>query len=110
LAQGGALALEDAVILARCVAAAGADIPSALAGFHAQRAERASRVQAASRRQGRIYRLPPPLSWGSNAVLAMAPGSRLMASPDWLYAWRPPDLPLASRPVPAGRGNAKLPP
>jgi salicylate hydroxylase len=109
LAQGGALALEDAVTLAHCVAAAGADVPSALAAFHAERARRVRRVQAASRRQGRIYRLAPPLSWGRNAVLALAPGSRLMASLDWLYAWRPPNLPQASQAVPAARGNAELP-
>jgi salicylate hydroxylase len=97
LAQGGALALEDAVTLARCIAAGRADVRSALAGFQAQRAARARRVQAASRRQGRIYRLPPPFSWARDAVLELVPGARLMAQFDWLYGWRPPDLPLPLR-------------
>lgn len=97
LAQGGALALEDAVTLARTVAAGGADIRSAIAGFHARRAGRARRVQAVSRRQGRIYRLPPPLSWARDGVLALAPGPRLMAQFDWLYGWHPPDFPPGLR-------------
>jgi 2-polyprenyl-6-methoxyphenol hydroxylase-like FAD-dependent oxidoreductase len=90
LAQGGALALEDAVVLADCIEAA-PDAASALARFEALRAARARRVQAASLRQGRIYHLPAPLSWGRDAVLTLAPGAWLMAGYDWLYAWRPPD-------------------
>jgi salicylate hydroxylase len=90
LAQGGALALEDAIVLAGCIHAA-ADPQAALARFEALRARRARRVQAASLRQGRIYHLRPPLSWARDAVLALAPGRRLMAGYDWLYAWRPPE-------------------
>ncbi len=90
LAQGGALALEDAVVLAGCIHAAADDPEAALARFEALRAARARRVQAASLRQGRIYHLPPPFSWARDAVLALAPGRRLMAGYDWLYAWRPP--------------------
>ncbi|MFZ1104288.1 MAG: FAD-dependent monooxygenase [Hyphomicrobiaceae bacterium] len=90
LAQGGALALEDAIVLAGCIHAA-ADPEAALVRFEALRAARAGQVQAASLRQGRIYHLPPPLSWARDAVLALAPGSRLMAGYDWLYAWRPPE-------------------
>jgi salicylate hydroxylase len=106
LAQGGALALEDAVALAACVAA-GADVRSALASFHAQRAARARRVQAASRRQGRIYRLPPPLSWARNAVLALVPGPWLMAGFDWLYGWQAPDLPLGRQAKARAGGSAE---
>ena len=90
LAQGGALALEDAVTLAGC-GAVGADVRSALVAFQAQRALRARRVQAASRRQGRIYRMAAPFSWARDAVLGLAPGAWLMAGLDWLYGWHPPD-------------------
>jgi salicylate hydroxylase len=90
LAQGGALALEDAIVLAQCLHAA-AEPCTALARFQAQRATRARRVQAASLRQGRIYHLPPPLSLGRDAVLALAPSAGLMARYDWLYGWRPPE-------------------
>jgi 2-polyprenyl-6-methoxyphenol hydroxylase-like FAD-dependent oxidoreductase len=89
LAQGGALALEDAVVLADCLQQAGPDPASALAPFEALRAARARRVQSASLRQGRIYHLAPPFSWARDAVLARASGPWLMAGYDWLYAWRP---------------------
>jgi salicylate hydroxylase len=89
LAQGGALALEDAVVLADCLASA-ADPGAALARFEALRAARARRVQAASLRQGRIYHFAPPLSWARDAALALTPGPLLMAGYDWLYGWHPP--------------------
>ena len=89
LAQGGALALEDAVALAHCLATA-ADPLAALARFEVLRAARARRVQAASLRQGRVYHLVPPLSWVRDSALALAPGPWLMAGYDWLYAWRAP--------------------
>jgi salicylate hydroxylase len=89
LAQGGALALEDAIALADCLASA-ADPVEACARFEALRAARARRVQAASRRQGRIYHLAPPVAWARDATLRLVPGPWLMAGYDWLYAWRPP--------------------
>lgn len=92
LAQGGALALEDAIVLRDCLRAA-ADPRVGLARFAAMRTARARRVQAASLRQGRIYHLPPPLSWARDAVLSLTPGARLMAVYDWLYAWRTPQPP-----------------
>jgi salicylate hydroxylase len=90
LAQGGALALEDALVLADCLHGA-AEPSAALVRFEALRRARARRVQAASRRQGHIYRLAAPFSWARNAVLTLAPGTWLMAGLDWLYGWRPPD-------------------
>jgi 2-polyprenyl-6-methoxyphenol hydroxylase-like FAD-dependent oxidoreductase len=88
LAQGGVLALEDAVVLADCLAARPGDERGAFRSFEAKRRRRARRVQAASLRQGRIYHLPPPLSLVRDAVLRAVPGSWLMASYDWLYGWR----------------------
>ncbi len=89
LAQGGALALEDAVVMGHCLHATD-DPAAALARFESLRTQRAARVQSASRRQGGIYHLPPPLSWARDAVLGAAPGTRLMAGYDWLYGWRLP--------------------
>jgi salicylate hydroxylase len=89
LAQGGAVALEDAVVLADCLAFA-ADPAAALARFQGLRAARARRIQAASLRQGRIYHLAPPFSWARDAALALTPGPFLMAGYDWLYGWHPP--------------------
>jgi salicylate hydroxylase len=88
LAQGGVLALEDAVVLAQRVAAFPGEEFRAFAAYEATRRERARRAQAASRRNGLIYHLPPPLSWTRNTALRL-PGTWLMARYDWLYGWRP---------------------
>ena len=89
LAQGGALALEDALVLAACVVAENpGEEQRAFRSYEALRRNRAERVQRASRRQGRIYHLPPPLSWGRDLLLHALPGERLMAGLDWLYGWR----------------------
>jgi salicylate hydroxylase len=101
LAQGGALALEDAVVLADCLHTGAGDPVPALARFAALRTARARRVQAASVRQGSLYGLAPPLSWARDAALALLPGAWLMAGYDWLYAWLPPragSLAAAGRP------------
>jgi salicylate hydroxylase len=90
LAQGGALALEDAVVLAHCLHAAADDPGAAVARFQERRARRARRVQAASVRQGRIYGLAPPLSWVRDLGFRVVPGAWLMAGLDWLYGWHPP--------------------
>ena len=89
LAQGGVLALEDAIVLAACLAARPDDEAEAFRTYETQRRSRARRVQAASRRNGRIYHLAPPLAWARNALLRLAPGNLLMARYDWLYGWRP---------------------
>lgn len=89
LAQGGVLALEDALCLAQAFAASRGVEERAIAAFVAERRSRAKRVQAASLRNGRIYHLPPLLALARDAVLAAVPGSTLMARFDWLYGWQP---------------------
>jgi 2-polyprenyl-6-methoxyphenol hydroxylase-like FAD-dependent oxidoreductase len=49
MAQGAASAIEDAVILARCLADADDDIPTALAVYADSRKERTARMQLTSR-------------------------------------------------------------
>ena len=51
--QGGCLAIEDAVVLARCLTGA-ADVPTGLAAFEAERYARAAAVTADSWRFGRV--------------------------------------------------------
>ena len=88
LAQGGAMALEDAVVLADTLTRE-ADETSALAAYERLRRVRATRVQRLSLRNGRIYHMRPPLAWARDAVLRLVPGTRLMAGFDWLYGWQP---------------------
>jgi salicylate hydroxylase len=89
LAQGGVLALEDALVLGRLLGTHAGEESRAFSLFGAQRRVRAARVQAQSLRQGRLYHLSPPLSWARDAGLRLVPGSWLMAAYGWLYGWRP---------------------
>ena len=87
LAQGGSLALEDAVMLADALAAAGGDVESAFASYENARQARTARVMAAAQRNGRIYHLSGVAALARNAVLRALPPERIMAGYDWIYGW-----------------------
>ena len=91
LAQGGVMALEDALVLADCIALLPEDIASALARFEAQRRARVDRVRRASALNGRLYHLGLPFASMRDAVLRSMPAARLIDGYDWLYGWRPPE-------------------
>ncbi len=55
VAQGAAMAVEDAWVLAKCLAENSSDIPAALRNYETERKPRATRVQSASRRNQHIY-------------------------------------------------------
>ena len=89
LAQGAAMALEDAAALGQMLEDLPdphRDLPAALGQYAQQRWQRAARVQAQSRRNGQIYHLDGPLRWGRDLALR-ALGHRLMDLP-WLYGHR----------------------
>jgi salicylate hydroxylase len=87
LAQGGVLALEDAVVLARALDQAGGDVARGLRDYERRRRSRVLRVARASRLAGRIYHMSGALAFVRNAVLARAGPERMMAAYDWLYGW-----------------------
>ena len=91
LAQGGVLALEDAVVLAAALDRRRADIPAALDAYARARRARVARVAAASRRNGAIYHLSGAMAAARNLALTALPAERLMARYDWLYGWRAED-------------------
>lgn len=93
LAQGGVLALEDALVLARCLSGEH-DAALAFRRFEGLRRRRAARVQAVSQRQGRIYHLRAPAAWARDLILRLAPGAALMGGYDWLYGWREDEVDL----------------
>jgi salicylate hydroxylase len=88
LAQGGAMAIEDAEALAASVATHPSDAASALSQYERARRHRVRRVQSASRQSGRIYHLAGPLAAARNFVLRTLPGGRIMSRYDWLYGWK----------------------
>lgn len=88
LAQGAAMALEDAWVLAAELDR-DPDPESALRSYAARRQPRTARVQRAAARNGLIWHLRPPLSALARCGLAVASRvapTRLLARFDWLYA------------------------
>lgn len=87
-AQGGALALEDAVVLADKIADA-SDMAAALGAYDTARQTRAAAVVATARRNGRIFHLSGLAARARNLALGALPPERMMARYDWVYGWRP---------------------
>jgi 2-polyprenyl-6-methoxyphenol hydroxylase-like FAD-dependent oxidoreductase len=85
LAQGAALAIEDATTLAECIAAQPGDLPSAYRHYEAVRRPRAERLQRVSRRYGRLYHLGGPLRLARNLILARRDEEQALRRLDWLY-------------------------
>lgn len=88
LAQGGAMAIEDAAILADAVSHEPAGPAAALKDYEGRRRPRASRVQWTATRNGMTFHLAPPLSTARDVVLSRMSAERLLAGFDWLYSWR----------------------
>jgi salicylate hydroxylase len=85
LAQGAALAIEDAVALAASLKTCGGDPASAFPLYEKVRMRRAARVQAQAARFGRIYHLRGPAALARNFVLKRKSPEALLHGFDWLY-------------------------
>ena len=92
LAQGGAMAIEDATELAAAVALHGAT-PAALAAYERRRKPRVTHIWREAQRLTRVYHLPYPASIGRDMTLAALGPRRLLERMDRIYGWRPPTLP-----------------
>jgi salicylate hydroxylase len=98
LAQGGVMALEDAIILAELLrTVAAADMPARLLDFERIRRPRTTRVMEASARNGRAYHLDGLMRRARNAVLAATPPHLFMQQYDWLYGWTAEDALKSAR-------------
>ena len=86
LAQGAALAIEDAISLSLCLNRYPADPAEAFSTLARLRHHRAERVQQTARRNGQIYHLSWPISLARDRVIAQK-GSGLLDDYDWLYGW-----------------------
>jgi salicylate hydroxylase len=88
LAQGGAMGIEDAAVLAQCLRQDD-DIARALRSYERRRQRRVARVQREARRNAWRYHLAGPLGFARNTVLGAMGGEKLLARYDWLYDWKP---------------------
>ena len=88
LAQGAAMALEDACVLSGKLHNAG-DIPSAFADYSELRFARAAAIQKKSRRLGGIYHASGLLRQARNAALKATPMRSFTKQMAWIYDWKP---------------------
>ncbi len=99
MAQGAAMAIEDAAVLAACVATAPTDRGAAPLRATATHSHRA--VQLGSRGNAKLFHLRPPSSWVRNRALANVRANPL----DWLFRYdasSAADAPQRGDRVPAG--------
>jgi salicylate hydroxylase len=92
VAQGAAMAIEDAAVLAKVLAESpletAANVAAALKRYVKLRRPRVMRVQRAARSGARLYHLAGPLALARDiAIRAMGP-KRMMARQSWIYDWR----------------------
>lgn len=88
LAQGAALAIEDAAVLAARLAETPGDIASSFRAYEAERTPRAMAIQAAARRNGEIFRLGGIAAKARNTALRLMGEERFRARFDWVYGYR----------------------
>lgn len=85
-AQGAAMAIEDAVVLADELAAR-PSADEAFAAYAHRRRRRVERVRALSARNGAVFHMPWPLTLGRNFVVANRAPDAHLANLDWLYGF-----------------------
>jgi salicylate hydroxylase len=88
LAQGAAMAIEDAALLAAVLAQTPTGVPRALRAYEAARQPRTARAQRAARRNDFSYHLAGLPALIRDAVLRALGGERALAQYDWIYRWR----------------------
>jgi salicylate hydroxylase len=88
LAQGAAMAIEDAVVVADALAQSPDDPARAFRGYERARMRRTAHVQRASRRNNFVFHLGGVAARIRDATLSALGGERLRARYDWIYRWR----------------------
>jgi len=90
LAQGAAMAIEDAWVLSRELKASAQDVPAALASYETARKERTTRVQGNARARMGLYHKRGAAArmstYGAMWLAGRLAPSLVHASQDWLYA------------------------
>ena len=92
MAQGATMAMEDAAVLARCVAE-DTDLPATLVRYESLRRSRTARIQRNSRRNARIFHLSGLNAWMRNQAVRLI-GDRIFHR---LFAYNALEPPGSSR-------------
>lgn len=91
-AQGAAMAIEDAAVLAKTLsegqAETGPQVAAALQRYARLRRARVARVQRTAERQGRIYHLTGGLALARDLAIRTMGPQRVLARQSWIYDWR----------------------
>jgi 2-polyprenyl-6-methoxyphenol hydroxylase-like FAD-dependent oxidoreductase len=91
-AQGAGMAIEDAAVLANCLAEGPtentAGVTAALKRYARLRGPRVAAVQRAARHAGQIYHLSGPAAIARDLVIRAMGARRMLARQDWIYDWR----------------------
>jgi salicylate hydroxylase len=91
-AQGAGAAIEDAAVLAKCLAGRQTDgaaaLSAALQRYERLRRPRVMRLQRSARQAGRIYHLSGPLALARNLVIKAMGPKRMLSRQDWIYNWQ----------------------
>ena len=91
-AQGAGMAIEDAAVLAKCLAESlgqnAGSVAESLKRYARLRQPRVSQVQRTARQSGKIYHLSGPAALARDLVIKAMGGERLLARQDWIYDWR----------------------
>jgi salicylate hydroxylase len=90
LAQGAAMAIEDAAVAAQCLARMPDDPAAAWESYSAIRRRRTRKVQWLAARNGKRYHRAGAAAMLRNTAMRLLGGERLLQNYDWLYDWRPP--------------------
>lgn len=90
LAQGAAMAIEDAMVLADCLYGA-TDVPGALRRYEIERRERVARVAAASLATGGHYHGRGAMAFARDLALRFGGERLILGRNDWIYRWQPPE-------------------
>lgn len=91
-AQGAAMAIEDAAVLAKVLSEtpldSGKQVEGALKRYARLRRPRVARVQRAAQRNGRTYHLSGPLALARDLAIRTMGPKGLMARQSWIYDWQ----------------------
>ena len=90
-AQGGAMALEDASVLAALLAKQ-TDSPGAIAAYERERRPRIARIAALTEANRQIYHHDGLMRIARNAAMRLSPQVLVQRRMDFVYSWRPPTV------------------